>query len=142
MQPTGVLETAKANPLKELLNYGQSMWLDYIRRDLFTTGKLKQMIADDGLRGMTSNPAIFEKAIAESSLYDDMLKSLASRADLDTTARFEQIAIRDIQDAADTLRPVYDSSQFRDGYVSLEVSPYLARKTPETIAEAAACGKP
>jgi len=136
MQPTGVLETAKANPLKELLNYGQSMWLDYIRRDLFTTGKLKQMIADDGLRGMSSNPAIFEKAIAESSLYDDMLKSLASRADLDTTARFEQIAIRDIQDAADTLRPVYDSSQFRDGYVSLEVSPYLARKTPETIAEA------
>ena len=136
MQPTGVLETAKANPLKELLNYGQSMWLDYIRRDLFTTGKLKQMIADDGLRGMTSNPAIFEKAIGESSLYDDMLKSLASRADLDTTARFEQIAIRDIQDAADTLRPVYDSSQFCDGYVSLEVSPYLARKTQETIAEA------
>jgi transaldolase / glucose-6-phosphate isomerase len=136
MQPTGVLETAKANPLKELLNYGQSMWLDYIRRDLFTTGKLKQMIADDGLRGMTSNPAIFEKAIGESSLYDDMLKSLSSRADLDTTARFEQIAIRDIQDAADTLRPVYDSSQFRDGYVSLEVSPYLARKTQETIAEA------
>jgi transaldolase / glucose-6-phosphate isomerase len=137
MQPTGVLETAKAaNPLKELLNYGQSMWLDYIRRDLFTTGKLKQLIADDGLRGMTSNPAIFEKAIGESSLYDDMLKSLASRDDLDTTARFEQIAIRDIQDAADTLRPVYDSSQFRDGYVSLEVSPYLARKTPETIAEA------
>jgi transaldolase/glucose-6-phosphate isomerase len=136
MQPTGVLETAKANPLKELLNYGQSMWLDYIRRDLFTTGKLKQMIADDGLRGMTSNPAIFEKAIGESSLYDDLLKSLSSRADLDTTARYEQIAIRDIQDAADTLRPVYDSSQFRDGYVSLEVSPYLARKTQETIVEA------
>jgi len=136
MQPTGVLETAKANPLKELLNYGQSMWLDYIRRDLFTTGKLKQMITDDGLRGMTSNPAIFEKAIGESSLYADILKSLASRDDLDTTARFEQIAIRDIQDAADTLRPVYDSSQFRDGYVSLEVSPYLARNTEETIAEA------
>jgi transaldolase/glucose-6-phosphate isomerase len=136
MQPTGVLEATKANPLKELLNYGQSMWLDYIRRDLFTTGKLKQLIADDGLRGMTSNPAIFEKAIGESSLYDDMLKSLASRDDLDTTARFEQIAIRDIQDAADTLRPVYDSSQSRDGYVSLEVSPYLARKTAETVAEA------
>ncbi|HEY6339519.1 MAG TPA: transaldolase [Candidatus Sulfotelmatobacter sp.] len=136
MQPTGVLETAKANPLKELLNYGQSMWLDYIRRDLFTSGKLKQMIANDGLRGMTSNPAIFEKAIADSSLYDDILKTLASRDDLDATARFEQIAIRDIRDAADTLRPVYDSSQFRDGYVSLEVSPYLARKTAETIAEA------
>ena len=138
MQPTGILENSKAtkNPLKELLNYGQSMWLDYIRRDLFTTGKLKQMIADDGLRGMTSNPAIFEKAIADSSLYDDFLKTLAGRSDLDTTGRYEQIAIRDIQDAADALRPVYDESKFRDGYVSLEVSPYLARKTPETIAEA------
>jgi transaldolase/glucose-6-phosphate isomerase len=138
MQPTGVLESSKAtkNPLKELLNYGQSMWLDYIRRDLFTTGKLKQMIADDGLRGMTSNPAIFEKAIADSSLYDDFLKTLASRTDLDTTGRYEQIAIRDIRDAADALRPVYDESNFRDGYVSLEVSPYLARKTPETIDEA------
>lgn len=138
MQPTGVLENSKAtkNPLKELLSYGQSMWLDYIRRDLFTTGKLKQMINDDGLRGMTSNPSIFEKAIADSSLYDDMLKSLATRKDLDTTARYEQIAIRDIQDAADALRPVYDESHFRDGYVSLEVSPYLARKTKETIDEA------
>jgi transaldolase / glucose-6-phosphate isomerase len=138
MQPTGVLESSKAtkNPLKELLSYGQSMWLDYIRRDLFTTGKLKQMIAEDGLRGMTSNPAIFEKAIAESSLYDDILKSLASRKDLDTTARYEQIAIRDIQDAADALRGVYEESKFRDGYVSLEVSPYLARKTKETIDEA------
>ena len=138
MQPTGVVENAKAtkNPLKELLNYGQSMWLDYIRRDLFTTGKLKTLISEDGLRGMTSNPAIFEKAIADSNLYDDILKSLASRKDLDTTARFEQIAIRDIQEAADTLRPVYDESNFRDGYVSLEVSPYLARKTQETIDEA------
>jgi transaldolase/glucose-6-phosphate isomerase len=138
VQPTGVIENAKAikNPLKELLSYGQSMWLDYIRRDLFTTGKLKQLITEDGLRGMTSNPAIFEKAIADSSLYDDMLKSLASRADLDTTSRYEQIAIRDIQDAADTLRPVYDESKFRDGYVSLEVSPYLARQTQETIDEA------
>ncbi|HET9307460.1 MAG TPA: transaldolase [Candidatus Sulfotelmatobacter sp.] len=138
MQPTGILETAKAtkNPLKELLKFGQAMWLDYIRRDLFTTGKLKQMIADDGLRGMTSNPAIFEKAIADSSLYDDILKSLASRKDLDATGKFEQIAIRDIQDAADALRPVYEQSKFRDGYVSLEVSPYLARKTKETIDEA------
>jgi len=138
MQPTGVIENSKAtkNPLKELLNYGQSMWLDYIRRDLFTTGKLKHMIAEDGLRGMTSNPAIFEKAIGDSNLYDDILKSLASRTDLDTTGKYEQIAIRDIQDAADALRPVYDESKFRDGYVSLEVSPYLARKTQETIDEA------
>ena len=138
MQPTGVLENSKAtkNPLKELLNYGQSMWLDYIRRDLFTTGKLTQLITEDGLRGMTSNPSIFEKAIGESSLYDDMLASLAKRKDLDTTAKFEQIAIRDIQDAADVLRPVYEETNFRDGYVSLEVSPYLARKTQATIDEA------
>jgi transaldolase/glucose-6-phosphate isomerase len=136
MQPTGVLEKATKNPLKALLDYGQSMWLDYIRRDLFTSGKLKQMIANDGLRGMTSNPAIFEKAIADSSLYDDMLKALASRKDLDATGRFEQLAIRDIQDAADTLRSVYQESNFRDGYVSLEVSPYLARKTQETMDEA------
>jgi transaldolase/glucose-6-phosphate isomerase len=138
MQPTGVLEKSAqvANPLKELLKYGQSMWLDYIRRDLMTTGKLKQMVDHDGLRGMTSNPSIFEKAIAESSLYDDVLKSLVSRIDLDPTGKFEQIAIRDIQDAADVLRPVYQETKFRDGYVSLEVSPLLARKTQETIAEA------
>ncbi|MFZ0947907.1 MAG: transaldolase, partial [Candidatus Sulfotelmatobacter sp.] len=136
MQPTGVLETAKAtNPLKSLLNYGQSMWLDYIRRDLFTSGKLKKMIAEDGLRGMTSNPSIFEKAIGDSSLYDDMLKSLASRPDLNATARYEQIAIRDIQDAADILKPVYESSKYHDGFVSLEVSPLLALKTQETIDE-------
>ena len=138
MQPTGVLDKAKAtkSPLQQLLDYGQSMWLDYIRRDLFTSGKLKHMIAEDGLRGMTSNPSIFEKAIADSSLYDDMLKSLASRKDLDATGRFEQLAIRDIQDAADVLRPVYEQSNFRDGYVSLEVSPYLALKTQDTMDEA------
>ena len=138
MQPTGVLENSKAtkNPLKQLLNYGQSLWLDYIRRDLFTTGKLTQLIREDGLRGMTSNPSIFEKAIADSSLYDDMLHSLAARKDLNTIGIYEQIAIRDIQDAADALRPVYQESKFRDGYVSLEVSPYLARKTQETIDEA------
>ena len=138
MQPTGVLENSKAtkNPLRQLLDYGQSMWLDYIRRDLFSTGKLKQLITEDGLRGMTSNPSIFEKAIADSSLYDDFLHKLASQKELSTTAIYEQIAIRDIQDAADALRPVYEESKFRDGYVSLEVSPYLARKTQETIDEA------
>jgi transaldolase / glucose-6-phosphate isomerase len=137
MQPSGVLESAKAtNPLKALLSYGQSMWLDYIRRDLFTSGNLKKMIDEDGLRGMTSNPSIFEKAIGESALYDDMLAELAARSDLDTKARYEQIAIRDIQDAADVLRPVYDSSKFRDGYVSLEVSPLLALETQKTLEEA------
>ncbi len=136
MQSTEVLESTKvANPLKSLLKYGQSMWLDYIRRDLITSGKLKAMIEEDGLRGMTSNPSIFEKAIAESHLDDDVLKSLASRPDLDAASRYEQIAIRDIQDAADILKPVYESSKFRDGYVSLEVSPLLAHKTQETIEE-------
>ena len=138
MQPTGVLENSKAtkNPLIDLLKDGQSMWLDYIRRDLFTTGKLKAMIEEDGLRGMTSNPAIFEKAIADSSLYDDILHSLAAQKDLSATAKYEQIAIRDIRDAADQLRGVYEETNFRDGYVSLEVSPYLANKTQETIDEA------
>jgi transaldolase/glucose-6-phosphate isomerase len=112
------------------------MWLDYIRRDLLTSGKLKTMIEEDGLRGMTSNPSIFEKAIGESSLYDDMLKSLASRPDLSATARYEQIAIRDIQAAADILKPVYESSKYHDGFVSLEVSPLLALETQQTLDEA------
>jgi transaldolase/glucose-6-phosphate isomerase len=134
---TGIIETAKAtNPLKDLLKYGQSVWLDYIRRDLLTSGELKRLIEEDGLRGMTSNPAIFEKAIADSTLYSDILQSLRSRSDLDAKGRYEILAIRDIQDAADFLRPVYDSSKRRDGYVSLEVSPYLARDTEGTLAEA------
>jgi transaldolase / glucose-6-phosphate isomerase len=137
MQPAGVLETAKStNPLKDLQKFGQSVWLDYIRRDLFTTGELKKLIDEDGLRGMTSNPAIFEKAIADSTLYADMLKQLSSRTDLDATGRYEVLAIRDIQAAADALRPVYDRSKRRDGYVSLEVSPYLARDTEATLKEA------
>src|SRR5882672_868548 len=137
MQPVGVLETAKAtNPLKQLLEFGQSVWLDYIRRDLLTSGELKRLIEEDGLRGMTSNPTIFEKAITGGKLYDDLLNSLRSRTDLDAKGRYEILAIRDIQDAADVLRPVYDSSKRRDGYVSLEVSPYLARDTKGTLEEA------
>jgi transaldolase / glucose-6-phosphate isomerase len=137
MQPVGVLDTAKAtNPLKDLLKFGQSVWLDYIRRDLLTSGELKRLITEDGLRGMTSNPTIFEKAIAGGKLYDDLLNSLQSRTDLDAKGRYEILAIRDIQDAADILRPVYDSSKRRDGYVSLEVSPYLARDTKGSLEEA------
>src|ERR1700680_1495921 len=137
MPPVGVLETAKkTNPLKDLLSFGQSVWLDYIRRDLLTSGELKRLIKEDGLRGMTSNPAIFEKAITGGTLYDDLLNSLRSRTDLDAKGRYEILAIRDIQDAADFLRPVYQSSRRRDGYVSLEVSPYLARDTKSTIEEA------
>ena len=134
---TGTIETAKAtNPLKDLLKYGQSVWLDYIRRDLLTSGELKRLIEEDGLRGMTSNPSIFEKAIADSTLYSDILQSLRPRTDLDAKGRYEILAIRDIQDAADILRPVYQDSKRRDGYVSLEVSPYLADDTQGTLAEA------
>ena len=137
MQPTGIVESAKAtNPLKKLLELGQSVWLDYIRRDLLASGELKKLITEDGLRGMTSNPSIFEKAIGESPYYSDILKSLQSRKDLDAGGRYEIIAVRDIQDAADILRPVYDSSKRRDGYVSLEVSPHLARQTKATLEEA------
>ena len=136
MNPVETLETAKAtNPLKDLLKFGQSVWLDYIRRDLMTTGELKRLIEEDGLRGMTSNPAIFEKAISDSNLYDDILHSLAGK-NLTPIAKFEALAIRDIQDAADGLRAVFDASKGQDGFVSLEVSPYLARNTQGTIEEA------
>jgi transaldolase/glucose-6-phosphate isomerase len=137
MNPAGTLESAKAtNPLKDLLKFGQSVWLDYIRRNLITSGELKRLIDEDGLRGMTSNPAIFEKAITGSTDYTDFLNSLKAKTDLDAKARYELLAIRDIQDATDMMRGVYDSSKKTDGYVSLEVSPYLARDTKGTIEEA------
>ena len=124
-----------ANPVKGLLAYGQSPWIDYIRRDLLTTGKLNKYIDDDGLRGMTSNPSIFEKAIAESNLYTDILTSSEAKK-LDAKSLFEKIAIRDVQDACDIFKPVYSETRRRDGYVSLEVSPYLANDTKATIDEA------
>jgi len=124
------------NPLQQLLDYGQSVWLDYIRRNLITSGDLKRHVDEDGLRGMTSNPAIFEKAIGAGTDYVDFLQGLDGKDDLDAKARYELLAIRDIQDAADLLKPVYESSKKRDGYISLEVSPYLARETQATMAEA------
>jgi transaldolase/glucose-6-phosphate isomerase len=127
---------ANENPLKNLLRYGQSVWLDYIRRSLITSGELRHFIEEDGLRGVTSNPAIFEKAITGSSDYADFLKELEKNPDLDAKARYEQLAIRDIQDTADALRPIYQQSKKRDGYVSLEVSPTLARDTRGTLDEA------
>jgi len=132
-QPAG---KPKENPLKALLQFGQSVWLDYIRRNLISTGELARLVKEDGLRGMTSNPAIFEKTIAGSTDYSEQLDQLAKRKDLDAKGIFEQLAIRDIQDATDVLRSVYDESKRRDGYVSLEVSPYLAHKTQETVEEA------
>src|SRR5262249_11800181 len=95
MQPAGVLGTPEAiNPLKDLLKFAQSIWLDYIRRDLISSGELQRLIEEDGLRGMTSNPAIFEKAIAGSTDYADILASLRERTDLDAKARYEILAIR------------------------------------------------
>jgi transaldolase/glucose-6-phosphate isomerase len=136
MNPVETLETAKAtNPLVQLHTFGQSVWLDYIRRDLMKSGELQRLITEDGLRGMTSNPTIFEKAIAGGQ-YQDFLDSLANRSDLGAKGRYELLAIRDIQDAADILAPVYQSSKKHDGYVSLEVSPYLANDTEGTLDEA------
>jgi transaldolase/glucose-6-phosphate isomerase len=124
-----------ANPLKGLLAYGQSPWMDYIRRDLLTGGGLQKYIENDGLRGMTSNPTIFEKAINGSTLYSDVLNSPEAKS-LNAKQLFEKLAIRDVQDACDIFRPVYDESKHRDGYVSLEVSPLLANDTNGTIEEA------
>jgi transaldolase/glucose-6-phosphate isomerase len=130
-----VPNAAGTNPLKGLLEYGQSPWMDYIRRDLLTGGGLKKMIEQDGLRGMTSNPSIFEKAITGSSLYNDILQSPEAKS-LDAKGLFEKIAIRDVQDACDIFKPVYQATHRRDGYVSLEVSPYLANDTKGTLEEA------
>ncbi|MGB6472265.1 MAG: bifunctional transaldolase/phosoglucose isomerase [Candidatus Acidiferrales bacterium] len=128
--------TKTVNHLKELIGLGQSVWLDYIRRNLLTTGELARMIENDGLRGMTSNPSIFEKAIAGSTDYTQSLAELAKRKDLDAKGIFEQLEIQDIQEATAIFRNVYEETKRRDGYVSLEVSPYLAHKTQETIDEA------
>jgi transaldolase / glucose-6-phosphate isomerase len=125
-----------ANPLLDILNYGQSIWYDNIRRGLITSGELHAFIDQDGLRGVTSNPAIFEKAIAGSTDYNDALKALEGKRDMDAKALFESLAVGDIQDAADVMRPVYEKTNRRDGYVSLEVSPYLAHDTQGTIEEA------
>lgn len=123
------------NPLKGLLDYGQSPWMDYIRRDLLTGGELKRLIQDDGLRGMTSNPSIFAKAITSSKFYSDILDSPDAKK-LNATQLYEKIAVRDVQDAADIFRPVYDESRHRDGYISLEVSPTLALEMQKTLDEA------
>jgi transaldolase/glucose-6-phosphate isomerase len=135
MTPTAAT-TAKQNPLQQLSRFGQSVWFDYVRRSLMTSGELKHLIESDGLGGVTSNPAIFEKSIAGSDEYLEILTELRKNKDLTPEQMYEQLAIRDIQDAADILRPVYDRTNKRDGYVSLEVSPYLAGETDTTLAAA------
>jgi transaldolase/glucose-6-phosphate isomerase len=123
--------------LKELhQKYGQSLWLDYIRRHLRQSGDFARVVQEDGIRGVTSNPSIFEKAIAGSTDYGPALENYERRKDETASAIYEYLAIEDIQQAADILRPVYDETDGRDGYVSMEVSPYLAHDTQATIDEA------
>jgi len=125
------------NPLKELGEQRQSIWLDYIRRNLIRSGELKRMVDEDGIRGVTSNPTIFEKAIAGSTDYDEALREMLARdGNVEVEKLYEPLAIEDIQMTADVLRPVYDATNGDDGYVSLEVSPHLAHDTQRTISEA------
>ena len=135
-----------SNPLRALGDSGQAIWLDYLHQKILEDGELDRLIKDDGLKGMTSNPSIFEKAIGEGDAYDDRLKSSLSLRDGTPMDLYERLAIPDIQSAADHFRPLYDSLDGADGYVSLEVSPYLAMDTKATLEEArrlwSAVGRP
>jgi transaldolase len=125
----------KTNPLKKLNALGQSIWLDYIKRDLMASGQLKNLIDEDALRGLTSNPSIFEQAIAESQEYDKDIETM-SQSGKDVNEIYETLTQKDVQDAADIFRKMYDEMAGRDGYVSLEVNPHLAHDTHGTIDEA------
>ena len=124
------------NPVKQLQQFGQAIWLDFLARGFIAKGDLKTLIDRDGVKGVTSNPSIFEKAIGSSDEYDGAISKLLRENDQTAINLYEAVAIEDIQNAADVLRPVYDHSGGDDGYVSLEVSPYLARDTEGTLAEA------
>ena len=125
-----------ASRLATLNDFGQSAWFDFVSRDLLRSGQLTQMIKDDALKGVTSNPSIFEKAIGHGEDYDELIREAEAAGDVDPGALFEGLAVHDIQEGADQMRPVYQQTQGRDGYISLEVSPYLAMQTHETIEEA------
>ena len=125
----------RSNPLKQLGTLGQSIWLDYIRRDLIASGGLRRLIEEDGLRGTTSNPSIFEKAIADSHDYDGDIRAMALGGN-GADAIYETLSQRDVESAADQFRPLYDRTDGQDGYVSLEVNPHLAHDTKGTIEEA------
>lgn len=124
------------NPVKELEKHGQAVWLDFLARGFIAKGDLKRLIETDGVKGVTSNPSIFEKAIGSSDEYDAPIGKALKRGDRTVADLFEAVAVEDIQNAADVLRPVYDRLKGGDGYVSLEVSPYLAMDTAGTVAEA------
>jgi transaldolase len=121
--------------LQKLIEYGQSYWIDNLNRKMITSGELKRRVTEEGLRGITSNPAIFNKAISKTSDYDEQIKDLALQG-YTTDKIYEELVVKDVQDACDILRPVYEQSEGIDGFVSLEVSPYLARHTQETMVEA------
>ncbi len=121
----------------KLLEYGQSYWLDNLSREIITNGELENRIKNEGLRGITSNPKIFMKAISSGDLYDEQIKELAQQGKKPEEI-YEALAIQDIQNACDMMRPVFDDSEGEDGFVSLEVSPYLARETEKTKDEATA----
>lgn len=123
------------NSLNKVRNLDQSIWLDLLDREIMNSGKLQSLIDNDDLRGLTSNPSIFEKAISGSSDYDEDIIQLSKTQD-DNSAIFFDLAIADIQRAADFFKPVYDKTDGEDGFVSLEVSPYLARDTDGTIQQA------
>ena len=128
-------EAAAGNPLKRLEEFGQSPWLDFIQRS-FIGPQLQTLIDRDGLKGITSNPAIFEKAMGHGTDYDEGFRKLAESGDHDALGLFEALAVEDIQAACDMMRPVYERTGKVDGYVSIEVSPYLALRTEDTVAEA------
>ncbi len=123
------------SPFLACHHHGQSIWLDFIRRELLVSGGLQALI-DEGIRGLTSNPAIFEKAIAGSTDYDDALAAQVRAGESDVAVLFEQLAIEDIRKAADVFMPLYQQSQGQDGFVSLEVSPHIAMDTAATVADA------
>src|SRR6202795_1533687 len=131
------LEQNKAimNPVKALENHGQAVWLDFLARGFVAKGDLQKLIDSDGVKGVTSNPSIFEKAIGSSDEYDGAIGHALKRGDRPVAELFEHLAIEDIQHAADVLHPVYDRMKGEDGFVSLEVSPYLAMDTKGTIGE-------
>src|SRR6266852_6592525 len=124
------------NPVKALEQHGQSVWLDFLARGFVVKGDLKRLIDNDGVTGVKSNPSIFEKAIGSSNEYDGAIAEALKNGDRPVAELFELLAVEDIQLAADVLRPVYDRLKAADGFVSLEVSPYLAMDTKGTIAEA------
>jgi transaldolase/glucose-6-phosphate isomerase len=127
--------TKPKNPLLELLGYGQSIWYDYIRRGLIASGELERLITQDGLRGVTSNPSIWEKAINGSTDYAEAIATLRRDGETDPVAIYERLAIQDLREAADAFRPIYDETERGDGYVSIEVAPEFAHDTKKTIAE-------